>query len=61
MQLASHVAVCSHVQLHQQSAGPITDNWGTRGCLTQPTNQPQQKQTEQLLALIHTWIVSALI
>ena len=36
------------------SAGPITDNWGTCGHLTQFINQPQQKQTEQLLALIHT-------
>ena len=61
MQLASCVATYSHVQLRQQSGEPITDNWGTRGCLTWLVNQPQQKQTEQPLALIYTWTVSGLM
>ena len=33
----------------------------THECLTWLVNQPQQKQTEQFLALILTWIISALI
>ena len=61
IQLASCVAIYSYVQLHQWSGEPITDNWGTHGHLTQLANQPQQKQTEQPLALIHTWIFSGLM
>ena len=61
MPLVNCLATYSHVQLHQQSAECITDNWGTHGCLTQLINQPQQKYTEQFLALIHTWIIIVLI
>ena len=61
IQLASRVVIYSHVQLCQQSEKPITDNQGTRGCLTGLVNQPRQKQTEQPLALIHTQIVSGLM
>ena len=61
MQLASCVVIYSHIQLHRWSAEPITDNQGIRGCLTQLVNQPQLKQTEHPLALIHTWIVSGLM
>ena len=61
MQLASRVAVYSHVLLCQRAAEPITNNWSTCGHLTWLANKPQQKQTEQLLALIHTWIVSGLM
>ena len=54
IQLASCVVIYSHVQLHQRSGEPITDNRRTCGCLTRLANQTQQKQTEQPLALIHT-------
>ena len=59
--LGSHVIIYNHIQLRQQLAEPITDNQGTHGCLIWLTNQPQQKQTEQFLALIHIWIVSTYI
>ena len=59
--LASCVVIYSHVQLHQQSAEPITDNRDTCEHLTWLVNQSQQKQTEQFFPPIHTWIVSSLI
>ena len=58
--LASRVVIYSHVQLHQQSTVPITHNQGTHACLTWLANQPQQKQTEQFLALMHTCIDMAI-
>ena len=53
--------IYSHVQLCQWSGETITDNRDTRGRLTRLVNYPQQKQTKQPLALIHTWIVSGLM
>ena len=44
---------------HQSQS--IEDTTSTRGRLTRPRKQPQQKQTDELLASIHTCIVSLLM
>ena len=57
----------ARLSITRQSCGelqppePIEDTTSTRGRLTHPRMQPQQKQTDELLASIHTCTVSLLM
>ena len=55
------MASCSQVAFHWQPPEPIEDTMSTCGSLTHLRKQPQQKQTDELLASIHTSTVSLLM
>jgi len=40
---------------------PFEDHLSTLACQTGPRNKPQEKQTRETIAMIHTWIVSSLM
>jgi len=40
---------------------PFEDHPSTQACQTGPRNKPQEKQTRETMAMIHTWIVSSLM
>ena len=57
-QLSSCLTVSSQVATFQVTPEQFKDHPSTHGCLTGPRNMPQEKQTEELKAPMHTRTVS---
>jgi len=55
------VAISSQVGACPVKSLPFEDHLSTQACQTGPRNKPQEKQTREPLAMIHTWIVSSLM
>jgi len=53
--ISSQVGACPFTPL------PFEDHPSTQARQTDPRNKPQEKQTRETTALMHTWIVSSLI
>jgi len=51
------VAIYSQVGACPVTPLPFEDHLSSRACQTGPTNRPQEKQTREPLAMVHTWIV----
>jgi len=53
--ISSWVGACPFTPL------PFEDHPSTQACQTGPRNKPQEKQTREIMAMMHTWIVSSLM
>jgi len=55
------VAISSQVDVFPVTPLPFKDHPSTQAHQTSPRNKPQEKQTRETLAMIHTCIVSSLM
>jgi len=54
--MASSVAISSQVGASPFTPLPFEDHLSTQACQTGLKNKPEEKQTREPLAMIHTWI-----